>query len=471
MSRTRRKDASRLTNGVSALPVRAVCATLLARLCAGDGSLATLCEPMQQQVAINERSLLQELCYGTSRHFHTLEYLAAQLLQKPLRNKDRDIHCLILLGIYQLRYQHIAAHAAIDLTVEAVEALRKPWAKGVVNAVLRNYQRSQAETDKSDTDSDLDNASDVARFAHPQWMIERLRKDWKDNWQQILLAGNERPPMVLRVNRLLISVEQYLETLESRGMASKQHPLIESAVVLEEPVPVGKLPGFNEGQVSVQDASAQLAGLFMTPEITRLSASNDAAPRVLDACAAPGGKTCHLLELNKSVTVTALDVSESRLAKVAQNLERLLLQDRARLQVGDAVEVESWWDGEQYDLILIDAPCSGSGIIRRQPDIKLLRRPQELPILADIQQKMLNSLWPLLKTGGKLLYVTCSVFRSENALSLESFLASCSDAREVDLRERLTHELPSHESLGVQLLSGEFAMDGFYFCMLEKLGD
>jgi len=186
--------------------------------------------------------------------------------------------------------------------------------------------------------------------------------------------------MSLRVNQLSLTVEQYLETLESQGMASKQHSLIESAVVLEEPVPVSKLPGFNEGQVSVQDASAQLAGLFMAPELTRLCASNDTAPRVLDACAAPGGKTCHLLELNKSVTVTALDISESRLAKVAQNLERLQLQDRVRLQVGDAVEVESWWDG----------------------------RPQELPILANTQQKMLNSLWPLLKTGGKLLYVTCS---------------------------------------------------------------
>lgn len=470
MTRARRKDASR-ANATVGQPVRAVVATLLARLCAGDGSLATLCEPMQQTVDSSDRALLQELAYGTSRHFHTLEYLAAQLLQKPLRNKDRDIHCLILVGIYQLRYQRIAAHAAIDLTVESAEALRKPWAKGVINAVLRNYLRSQPDTDQAPVDSELDDATDVARFSHPQWMIERLRKDWKDDWQQILLAGSKRPPMVLRVNRLVISVENYLQKLNDLGMTSLQHPFVESAVVLDEPVAVNKLPGFDQGLVSVQDASAQLAGLFMAPELTQIPKQNESAPRVLDACAAPGGKTCHLLELGESAAVTALDISESRLLKATQNLQRLQLQERATQQVGDAADPETWWDGEQFDLILLDAPCSGSGIIRRQPDVKLLRRPQELPILANTQQKMLNSLWPLLKTGGKLLYVTCSVFRSENALLLESFVASCSDAREVSLQELIPHELPSRESLGVQLLSGEFGMDGFYFCLLEKLGD
>ncbi len=394
-----------------------------------------------------ERALTQELCYGVLRYYPRLAFLAALLMNRPLKRKDRDVQHLILIGLYQLIYLKVPAHAAVAETVAATRRLGKDWAAGLVNALLRGYQR-RAEQLLAQADADP-----VARYAHPHEWLTRLKNDWPAYWQDILDANNRHPPMTLRVNTRHGSRDDYAAQLQAVGIGA--HPVLKApqALTLEKPVDVAKLPGFSTGAVSVQDAAAQLAAPLL-----------DIAPglRVLDACAAPGGKTAHLLESEPRLRLLALDSDAQRLTHVQETLARLRLQ--ADLRHGDAASPHDWWDGEAFDRILLDAPCSGSGVIRRHPDIKLLRTAQDIVSLAEQQQRLLEALWPLLAQGGILLYATCSVLMMENQHNLARFLAAHTDAREQAIDANWGHA----QTPGRQILSGESGTDGFYFARLMK---
>ncbi len=393
-----------------------------------------------------ERSLCQQLCYGVIRWQPLLQALATQLLSKPLKNKDSDINALLLCGLYQLRAMRLPEHAALSETVNACAALGKPWAKGLINASLRNYQRNQADIDNQALDTD------EAKFAHPDWLIQRIQHDWPQRWQQVLDANNQHPPMFLRVNQQQQSRQHYLKQLAESAISAsvvKQSP---DAILLDSPCDVYQLPGFNEGAVSVQDGAAQqvAAILQLAPQ-----------QRILDACAAPGGKTCHILEHTPTNNVIALDIDPDRLIQIQQNTDRLGL--KATLIAADASDVEHWWDGQKFDRILIDAPCSGSGVIRRHPDIKLLRRPTDIDNLVEKQQLLLESLWPLLNTDGLLVYTTCSLLQQENELQILNFLANHPEAEE----RQLSPPPATRRTVGYQRLPGDDNLDGFYYACIR----
>jgi len=433
---------------VSSQP-RKIAALLVHRVLDEGESLGSL---LGRQLAVlddpRQRALAQELAFGTLRWSFRLDAVLARLLSKPLKKKDRDLHALLLVGLYQLLMLDIPAHAAVSETVEVVRHLGKKWAAGMLNGVLRNAQR-QAPDLLAAVDE-----SAVARWSHPDWWIERLQQDWPDHWQQILDAGNQRPPMVLRVNRLQTTRDDYLQQLQAAGIEAQTLPFVESAVRLTAATSVDNLPGFRAGRVSVQDGAAQLCASLLDLQ---------AGQRVLDACAAPGGKTGHILETVPGLEcLQAIDVDESRLQKVRDNLQRLQLD--ADLLAADAGNPAAWWDGKPFDRILLDAPCSASGVVRRHPDIKLLRRSADLHSLSQQQQRLLEALWPLLASGGMLLYASCSVFRQENSDNLQAFLGRHADASEQPLQVEWGNVLP----VGRQLLPGEHDMDGFYFACLTR---
>ena len=403
--------------------------------------LARLDDPRQ-------RALAQELTFGTLRWCYRLETILNSLLRKPLKKKDGDVHALLLVGLYQLLFLEMPPHAAVSETVGAVRQLGKEWAAGLVNAVLRNAQRQHGALQQS-----VDGSAS-ARWAHPDWWINRLQQDWQQDWQHILEASNQRPPMVLRVNASRTDRSSYLQKLKQAGIGAKASSIPDTAISLQEPVSVGSLPGFSSGLVSVQDAAAQLSASLLQLESRQ---------RVLDACAAPGGKTAHMLESVPDLgAVVAIDNDARRLMKVRENLQRLQLA--GELIAADAADPGSWWDGQLFDRILLDAPCSASGVVRRHPDIKLLREAADLQTLSQQQQRLLNALWPLLASGGILLYVTCSVFKRENSDVVRAFLDGHHDAAELPLPEQWGKSLAP----GRQILPGEQGMDGFYFARLSK---
>lgn len=399
-----------------------------------------------------DRGLTQELAYGVLRWYPRLQLLLQQLLSHPLKSKDQDIGCLLLVGLYQLIHTSIPPHAAVHATVEAVRATGKRWAVPLANAVLRGYQRRHPELDA------LADAQPVARYAHPDWLIQMLRADWPQEWQALLLANNERPPFVLRVNQRQGSRAAYQATLQAEGMLHSTLDAADHAIRLVQPVAVERLPGFAAGAVSVQDAAAQLAAQLLDVRT---------GMRVLDACAAPGGKTAHILERTELAELTAVEIDPARAARIDQNLQRLGLS--ARILIADAGQPETWWDGRQYERILLDAPCSATGVIRRHPDIKLLRRATDLDELTATQARLLDALWPLLAPGGMLLYATCSVLRRENEHQIAHFLqrhtAAQEAAFEADWGQAVSH--------GRQLFpgaagDGTMDMDGFYYASLIK---
>lgn len=387
-----------------------------------------------------QRAQLQDLSYGTLRHYGQVRAVLGLLLQKPLQ--DEQLRCLLLVTLYQLAYTHAAPHAVVDHAVRVtVQALRKTSAKGLVNAILRNFLRRREALL-----ADASATSDEARHGHAQWWIDKLRADYPQAWEQVLASGNQHPPMTLRVNRRQGSVDAYVELLNQAGIVG--HAVGQSGIRLEHPVAVERLPGFVQGKVSVQDSGAQLASSLL-----------DAADgmRVLDACAAPGGKTAHLLEL-LDLDLTALDHDAQRLQKVAQNLRRLKLS--AKLITGDAADAQTWWDGKPFQRILADVPCSASGVVRRHPDIKWLRRASDIAQFAAQQARILDALWRCLEQGGKLLYVTCSVFPEENRRQIEAFIERHADARLLPL--------PGIAEQTLQLLPDQ-EHDGFYYALLAKL--
>jgi len=392
-----------------------------------------------------DRALVREMAYGVCRRYFELDAILAQLLDKPLKQRDGDIHALLLTGLYQMRYMRVPDHAAVAETVSACKQLGKPWARGLINAVLRGYQ--------SRPDQLLATLGPAERAAHPAWLFEALERNWPTQLGSMLEANNTAPPMTLRVNSARISREEWLLRAHAEGIEAEPCKLACHGVVLAQALDVGLVPGFAEGLVSVQDEGAQLCA--------ELLACNP-HDRVLDSCAAPGGKSCHLLEQYPAIDLLALDNSAERLQRVAQNLARLQLA--AGVMTGDASKPSQWWDGRPFDRILVDAPCSGTGVIRRHPDIKLLRTPQQVQEAAGLQQSILAGAWHCLKPGGLLLYCTCSVMPEENEHSIAAFLQRNPDASE----DVLDASWGLRREHGRQLLPGAGAHDGFFYARLRK---
>lgn len=393
----------------------------------------------------SERAFIQALSYGVMRDYHTLDFILSQLLPKPIRRKDTDIKILILMGIHQLRSMRVKPHAAVAETVAAVG--KKTWAKAVLNAVLRNYLREQESLE-----SQLLHQQ-VAKFSHPEWIIKFLQSDWESQAEAIMQANNQPAPMVLRVNQQYSSVAEYENLLVAENILATAMPLVSGAIKLQQAVAVEKLPKFTDGWISVQDSAAQLAALVLNVQ---------ANMRVLDVCAAPGGKTAAILEQHPSVEMLAIDVSSKRMQRLADNLQRLNLT--ATTLVADACQPETWWDGKLFERILIDAPCSALGVIRRHPDIKFLRRADDIETLCILQAQILDAMWGLLTVGGVLVYATCSVLKAENETQILQFLARHANSFEIPIDA----EWGLQQQVGRQILPGVDSMDGFYYARIGK---
>jgi 16S rRNA (cytosine967-C5)-methyltransferase len=424
-----------------AAAARAVAAVL------GGRSLSDALPDAAAAVPDADRALVAELAYGTCRWFPRLDFFLGRLLARPLKSRDADIRALLLVGLYQLTETRVPPHAAVDESVAAARALGKDWATGLVNGVLRAFQRDRARLEAAAAEDP------AAAHAHPAWLLARLRAAWPDEWRALVAAGNERPPMTLRVNRLRGGTADYRDALAGSGLAAAPVAGVPSALVLAEPVAVDRLPGFREGAVSVQDAGAQLAAPLLDCR---------AGDAVLDACAAPGGKTGHLLEWCPEARVTAVDIDPRRLDRVSENLRRLGLS--ARLAQGDAGRPAGEWAADRYDRILLDVPCTATGVVRRHPDIKLLRRARDVGELVARQGQILDAVWPLLRPGGILLYVTCSVLPDENQDQIGRFLDRRRDARALPIDAPWGR--PS--GAGRQIRTGDDGMDGFYYARLAR---
>lgn len=433
---------------VDGLAVRVVAARAIAAVRGGESLDAALPRCLEL-VSSADRALLAELCYGTLRWHPRLAAILDQLVARPLKGRDADLHALLAAALYQLEFTRIPPHAVVHATVAACAGLGKPWARGLVNALLRRFQRERAELETA-------LAGDVCyRTAHPQWLVQVLSEDWPAQVENILAAGNGRAPMTLRINRRRTDRDAYLGQLAAVGIAARPTNYSQDGVILDAPRAIGDLPGFGAGLVSVQDEAAQLCAPLLAPR---------PGQRVLDACCAPGGKTGHLLELvPEGLDLLAMDRNAERLAQVAENLDRLGLD--APLLAADAGEPRRWWDGIPFDRILLDAPCSAAGVIRRHPDIKLLRRHTDVAKLAAEQRRLLTSLWELLAPGGRLLYATCSVLRAENDAVVEGLCAGRRDVRVLPISENLPG-IPT--TVGRQWLPSTDGNDGFYYALLEK---
>ncbi|WLG84971.1 16S rRNA (cytosine(967)-C(5))-methyltransferase RsmB [Pseudomonas cucumis] len=428
---------------------RLAAAKALAAVLNGKASLNSSLPTQMDKVEDRDRGFTQDLAFGTARWQPRLSALAAKLLQKPFKAADADVEALLLVGLYQLLYTRVPAHAAIGETVGCADKLKKPWAKALLNAVLRRAQR-ESEALLAELEHDP-----VVRTAHPRWLQKSLKAFWPEQWEAICAANNAHPPMILRVNRRHHTRDAYLGLLTEAGIAATPCVYSRDGIVLDTATDVRSLPGFAEGWISVQDEAAQLAADLL-----------DLAPgqRVLDACCAPGGKTCHILEAEPELAgVVAVDLEAKRLVRVRENLERLGLS--AELIAADGRDTATWWDGKPFQRILLDAPCSATGVIRRHPDIKLTRQPDDIAALAMLQGELLDAMWITLEVGGILLYATCSTLPTENTEVIEAFLARTSGARELDIASQAGIKQPH----GRQLLAQEGGHDGFYYAKLIKI--
>lgn len=454
--------------------VRGVAAQVLQQVHAEGRSLSTALPLAAQTLPENQQPFLQELCYGSLRWFSRIEALIKQLLQKPIRNKERIVYYLLLIGLYQLIYSNKPDYAVVQETVAELQKLNKGWAKGLVNAVLRRFLRErEVLLEKVDK-------IPAQQLAHPQWLIDLLVQDWKSwlasdesqdttleyakygDWREILAANNHHPPFWLRLNQQQCPLDEYLVQLSGLANNSESGHAPErlgeslDAIRLSKAHPVDALPGFREGWVSVQDGAAQFAAHLLDAQ---------AQERVLDVCAAPGGKTIHILQRQPCLKqLLALDISSKRLQQVEENLQRCRLH--AEIKAADAAEVETWWDGKNFDRVLLDAPCSATGVIRRHPDIKVLRRADDIQELVNLQQQILENIWKTLKPGGILLYATCSVLRDENDRQMSQFLTTHADAQEDKFQLNVGRAMP----VGWQILPGEGHLDGFYYARIKKQG-
>ena len=432
------------------MQARALAAVVMTEILTRHQTLTTLLPACFERLSrYQDRAFVQELCFGVMRWYFRLEAILSPMLQKELGQKHLDVKLLLMIGLYQFDYLHVPEHAIVSATVAACDDLDKPWAKKLVNAILRRYQRERAAQTES-----LGQIISV-QHAHPCWLVRELQNDHPSHWLQIVTANNQRPPMFLRINQRLTTRDDYLDKLNRENIPAAATPYSPVGIKLEKPVPVEYLPGFQDGLVSVQDLAAQLAVPLLEP---------GPGQRILDACAAPGGKLAHLLETaGDPCAVTAVELVPARAEQIKRTLHRLRLQ--AKIQVADARTPELWWDGKQFDRILLDAPCSASGVIRRHPDIKVLRTAENVQAATGVQAELLTALWPLLKPGGKLLYSTCSVLACENDLQTSAFIAAHDDARADTIRA--AWGLPT--ACGRQIVTGQEDMDGFYYARLEKI--
>ncbi|WP_086981816.1 16S rRNA (cytosine(967)-C(5))-methyltransferase RsmB [Vibrio aphrogenes] len=422
--------------------VRAAAAKVLFEVVDQGYSLSAALPTAQQTIRPRDHALLQEICYGALRYLPRLESIVNELMDKPLKGKQRVFHHLILVGIYQLSFMRIPAHAAVGETVEGTQALKGPRLRGLINAVLRNYQRNQEQLDAQAL------SHNAGKYVHPSWLLKLLQQAYPSQWESIIEANNSKAPMWLRVNRQHHHRDAYLALLEQAGIDAEIHPQAPDALRLLSPCDVMTLPGFEQGWVSVQDAAAQLSVDYLQPQDGEL---------ILDCCAAPGGKTAHILEHTQETQVVAIDCDESRLKRVHENLERLNLQ--AQVICGDARYPQDWWNGEKFDRILLDAPCSATGVIRRHPDIKWLRRANDIDALAELQSEILDAMWAQLKPQGTLVYATCSITPQENVEQVRAFLKRTDNVELIGSQE---------DNPGRQILPGEENMDGFYYAVLRK---
>ncbi len=425
--------------------LRWVAARVITQVQEGQSLTLALDNALKTVASAQDKAFIQALCYGVCRYYHRLEFIVDALLDKPI--KVLEVRALLLIGIYQLTYMRVKTHAAVSETVHA--ASKQSWAKPLINAVLRNYLRQQQKIEQQA------GQAKQAALSHPDWLIRQLEQDWPGQAETIMYENNQLPPMTLRVNPALTSRDSYLELLAKRSITAQKTKFSSVGIILDKPVAIDSLPNFAEGWLSVQDGAAQLAA-----ELLDVSAGQ----RVLDVCAAPGGKTAHILEIQPRLQeLIAIDIDGNRMQRVSQNLQRLGLH--ATLTVADAAGTESWWDGKPFDRVLLDAPCSATGVIRRHPDIKLLRRPDDIAALAATQKSLLHAVWPMLKSGGLLLYSTCSMLKQENEMQIKAFLAVHADATELPLN---SVEWGQACAYGRQILTGESSMDGFYYARIVK---
>ena len=411
-----------------------------------QASLSTTLPRTQKKLSAEDAALAQALAFGVCRFYPRLFFYAQQLLQKPLKGQDSEVLALLLIGLYQLQEERVADYAAIDTCVETSKALNKPWASKLLNACLRRFQREK------DSLAALATNKESPATAHPPWLLKKIKKAYPRVWRDLCEANNQQPPMTLRVNQHQISREAYLEQLQQAGLSASPTPHSPWGLTLDTPASPLQLPGYAEGWFSVQDEAAQLMPLLMD--------LHDGF-KVLDACCAPGGKTTHLAE-SADLQLLALDSEASRLTRVHDNLERLQLQ--AEVKCADAGDPGTWWDGKLFDRILLDAPCSATGVIRRHPDIKLLRRETDIRGLTEQQQRLLKALWPLLKPGGKLIYATCSILPEENDHSLANFTHQHPDAQ----IQPIEADWGQPTRWGRQLLPRNGGQDGFFYAVLTK---
>ncbi|MDV6316493.1 16S rRNA (cytosine(967)-C(5))-methyltransferase RsmB [Idiomarina sp. HP20-50] len=425
---------------------RAAAANALFQVLEKGESLSTALPHATSKLSDADKRLASAISYGVLRVLPSLNRLVGAKLDKPLKGKLKVLHYLLLVGAYQLYCQRIKDHAAVSATVEAAQVLGKRNHKGLINGILRQLLREAPAADESQQRE----LPDDAMQNHPRWLFDSIKNDHPEHASDILTENNAHPPMWLRVNCRHSSRDEYLKQLQNSGIAAEPDNQAADAIRLQSPCPVEKLPGFADGHASVQDRSAQLAADYLNV---------NASHRVLDCCAAPGGKLLHLLERHSfELPVQAIDIDPKRLDRVDENLERAGLS--AIIHCADVAATSDWWDGEPFDRILLDAPCSATGVIRRHPDIKWLRRADDINDLASLQSDILKSLWPLLKPGGELLYATCSILRQENQTQIESFLQQQSGASLIPI---------DADNEMLQLLPGDYNGDGFFYARLKKV--
>lgn len=429
----------------SILSARHAATLALQQVMAGQ-SLNQVISPLQDRVDTGDQAFMRDMTMGSCRHFQRLNALAKILLAHPFDEADQDLHALLVVGLYQLEIQKKAPHAAVHASVDVCDELGKGYAKSVINACLRRYCREYQQLTPP-----LDN-NPVTATSHPKWLVKMLAQAWPEDVDHILAANNQIPSLCLRVNPQQGSREAYLEQLHHNGIEACSASFSSQGIYLAESCDVTQLPGFSDGYISIQDEAAQLAAQLLQPA---------AGEYILDACAAPGGKTCALLE-QALCTVTALDIDEKRLARVNDNLSRLHL--KANVICGDMATPDDWWDGKPFDAILLDVPCSATGVIRRHPDIKLLRRRDDIGTLVELQQRLLGIAWRLLKPGGRLLYATCSVLPQENTEQIERFIAENGDSQ----LQSLDKPWGKACNAGRQLFPRHQGHDGFYYALIYK---
>jgi 16S rRNA (cytosine967-C5)-methyltransferase len=432
--------------------VRARAARIVAQVATFGRSLDGLLAP-DARFSPQQWGLVRALSYDSIRWYLRLRPLLARLLTHPGQSLEPEVEALAIVGLCQLLHTQIPVHAAVAETVNAARVIGKSRAAPLLNAILRRCQREQsALTAEIDRDVGI-------RTAHPRWLVDALQEDWPSEFPDILAANNARPPFWIRVNRRRSSGVDYRRQLESFGMDVAISRFDDETLMLAQPREVAELPGFDAGLVSVQDAAAQLAARLVSPQ---------PGQRILDACAAPGGKTCHLLELQPELReLIAVDVSRDRLQRLEDNLRRLGLH--ATVTVGDATAPDDWWDGRPFDRILLDVPCSATGVIRRHPDIKLLRRGDDIAALAERQLQLLRQVWPLLAKGGELTYASCSALRAETTQVIVDFLPGEAGAVDVTAARAAALDLATSAGGGIRIPPGASGMDGFYYACLKKI--